>query len=64
MIEGSDASTLCAVADDDKIVFGSDFPHSPARVFIAKKRHFEGNGKYADLIKKIYRENAARVMNF
>ena len=50
---------LRAVADDDKIVFGSDFPHTPARVIIAKKRHFEGNQKYTNLIKKIYQENAA-----
>ena len=53
---------LRAVADDDKIVFGSDFPHSPARVIIAKKRHFEGNQKYTNLIKKIYQENAAKLL--
>ena len=54
---------LKMVADDDKIVFGSDFPHSPARVIIAKKRHFEGNEKYTNLIKKIYQENAAKLLN-
>ncbi len=53
---------LRMVADDDKIVFGSDFPHSPARVIIAKKRHFEGNQKYTNLIKKIYQENAAKLL--
>ena len=53
---------LRMVADDDKIVFGSDFPHSPARVIIAKKRHFEGNEKYANLIKKVYQENAAKLL--
>ena len=53
---------LRAVADDDKIVFGSDFPHSPARIIIAKKRHFEGNQKYTNLIKKIYQKNAAKLL--
>ncbi len=53
---------LRMVADDDKIVFGSDFPHSPARVIIAKKRHFERNQKYTNLIKKIYQENAAKLL--
>ncbi len=53
---------LRMVADDDKIIFGSDFPHSPARAIIAKKRHFEGNGKYTDLIKMIYQENAAKLL--
>lgn len=53
---------LRMVADDDKIVFGSDFPHSPARVIITKKKHFEGNQKYTNLIKKIYQENAAKLL--
>ena len=53
---------LRAVADDDKIVFGSDFPHSPAKVIIAKKKHFEGNQNYTNLTKKIYQDNASKLL--
>ena len=37
-------SRLRMVAADDHIVFGSDFPHSPAKVILAKKKHFDEYG--------------------
>lgn len=49
---------LRMVADDGRIVYGSDFPHSPAKVVIEKKIHFEGNEKYNGLSEKICRQNA------
>ncbi len=33
-------------ADKNKIVYGSDYPHSPAKVVIAKKNHLDNNEKY------------------
>ena len=51
------------VADDNHIVYGSDFPHSPAKVITAKKRHFDANRKYDGLREKIYRENALALLN-
>ena len=50
------------VADDSHIVYGSDFPHSPAKVVTAKKKHFESNEKYLKLIDEIYKENAAKLL--
>ncbi len=48
---------LLSVAGEDKIVYGSDFPHSPAKVVLAKKKHLDENPKYKDLLLKIYGEN-------
>ena len=53
---------LRMVAADDHIVYGSDFPHSPARVITAKKQHFDANGKYAGIREKIYGDNALRLL--
>lgn len=44
---------LTMVADRSKIVYGSDYPHSPANVVIAKKKHFEQNEKYRTLAQQI-----------
>lgn len=48
---------LLSVAGEEKIVYGSDFPHSPAKVVLAKKKHLDENPKYKDLLRKIYGEN-------
>lgn len=53
---------LRMAADDSHIVYGSDFPHSPAKVVTAKKRHLESNEKYLKLINEIYKENAAKLL--
>lgn len=54
---------LRMVADDSHIVYGSDFPHSPAKVIIGKKNHFESNEKYHELINQIYKENASQLLS-
>ena len=48
---------LRMVADDSHIVYGSDFPHSPAKVILAKKKHLEENPRYERLLRKVYGEN-------
>ena len=48
---------LLSVAGEDKIVYGSDFPHSPAKVVLAKKKHLEENPRYERLLRKVYGEN-------
>lgn len=53
---------LRMVTDDNHIVYGSDFPHSPAKVIIDKKKHFEENEKYQGLADRIFRENALRLL--
>ncbi|MDD6691166.1 MAG: amidohydrolase family protein [Lachnospiraceae bacterium] len=55
-------SRLRMVAADDHIVFGSDFPHSPAKVILAKKKHFDDNKEYDGIREKIYSENAVRLL--
>ena len=53
---------LMEITDEDHIVYGSDWPHSPAKVIIAKKKHFENNPAYANLIQKIYHETGERIL--
>ena len=53
---------LLMVADKNKIVYGSDYPHSPAKVVIAKKQHLDNNEKYKELLKNIYRTNAKKLL--
>ena len=48
-------SRLRMVAADDHIVFGSDFPHSPAKVILAKKKHFDDNKEYDGIRHEIYK---------
>lgn len=55
-------STLRMVAADDHIVYESDFPHSPTKVVVAKKKHFDENREYDGIKEKIYGENAIRLL--
>ncbi len=48
---------LLMVASEDRIVYGSDFPHSPAKAILAKKKHLDENPKYKEIFRKIYGEN-------
>ena len=41
---------------------GSDFPHAPAKVILAKKRHFDENKEYDGIREKNYAENAVRLL--
>ena len=54
---------LHMVASEDRIVFGSDYPHSPAPVILKKKAHFDSNPKYDDIRQKIYAENAEKLLH-
>lgn len=53
---------LTMVADKDKIVHGSDYPYSPAKIIIAKKEHLEQNEKYKEFAKQIYTTNAQNLL--
>ena len=48
---------LRMAAADDHIVFGSDFPHSPAKVILMKKRNFDQNPKWDGIRERIYSGN-------
>ena len=60
--EPTQLNMLRMVAADERIVYGSDYPHSPAKVLLAKKTHFDGNKEYGGFREKIYSENAARLL--
>ena len=53
---------LLKITDQDHIVYGSDWPHSPAKVICAKKNHFENNPAWAGMLDRIYFENAERIL--
>ena len=53
---------LRMAAGDDRIVYGSDYPHSPAPVIEKKKTHFDANTDYTGIREKIYAENAAVLL--
>lgn len=53
---------LRMVTDDSHIVFGSDFPHSPAKVIEMKKKHFDENAGYDDVRNMIYVKNALKLL--
>lgn len=53
---------LRMMTDDAHILYGSDFPHSPAPAILAKKAHFDENTQYDDVRKKIYYENGLNLL--
>ena len=53
---------LRMVIDDSHIVYGSDFPHSPAKVIEMKKKHFDENEKYDEVRDQIYHENGIKLL--
>lgn len=63
MSEPVQLSMLRMVAADDHIVFGSDYPHSPAKVVLAKKKHLDENKEYDGIREKIYSGNAIMLLN-
>lgn len=60
--EPTQLDMLRMVTDDSHIVYESDFPHSPAGVILVKKKHFDGNEKYDGIRERIYRDNAAALL--
>ena len=55
-------SMLRMIADDSHIVYGSDFPHSPAEVILRKKKHLDQNPEYEGLREQIYGDNGQRLL--
>ncbi|MBE6122409.1 MAG: amidohydrolase [Erysipelotrichaceae bacterium] len=53
---------LRMVADESHIVFGSDFPHSPAPVILKKKQHFDVNPEYDGIRERIYSANGETLL--
>lgn len=53
---------LMKITDQDHIVYGSDWPHSPAPVVIAKKKHLEENSAYADILERIMYLNGEELL--
>ena len=53
---------LRMVTTDDHILYGTDFPHSPAKIVAAKKQHFDANPEYDGIREQIYAENARRLL--
>ena len=53
---------LLMVTDYEHIVYGSDFPHSPAKIVLNKKKHFDSNEKYMSIRDKIYCNNAMKLI--
>lgn len=60
--EPTQLKMLRMAASEDHIVFGSDFPHSPAKVITAKKKHFDVNAEYNGIREKIYSDNAKKLL--
>lgn len=54
---------LLMVADKNKIVYGSDYPHSPAKVVASKKHHLDNNEKYSELLSLIYGSNERELFS-
>ena len=48
---------LRMVASDDRIVFGSDYSHSPANVILMKKQRFDANPRWNEIRAQIYSGN-------
>ena len=55
-------SMLRMIVDDSRIVYGSDFPHSPAEVILLKKKHLDQNPEYTGIREQIYGENGQLLL--
>ena len=60
--EPEQLAMLRMAADDSHIVYGTDYPHSPAGVIIAKKAHLDKNHDYDKIREQIYKTNAATLL--
>lgn len=60
--EPNQLDMLLSITNDDHIVYGSDFPHSPAKIIEMKKRDLEHSKKWESILPKIYGENGARLL--
>ena len=53
---------LLKVTDGDHLVYGSDFPYSPAQILLDKKKKLEEVLDDRSLMKKIYSDNAENLL--
>ena len=53
---------LLMITDAAHLVFGTDYPHSPASVILNKKKHLEENGNYETLLPSIYEGNGRNLL--
>ena len=60
--EPNHLAMLALVADASHILYGSDYPHSPASIILAKKRHFDANKEYTHIRERIYHKNAMAML--
>ena len=60
--EPSHLKMLRMIADDSRIVYGSDFPHSPSKAVTAKKKHFDVSEEYKGIRERIYMENGLHLL--
>ncbi len=53
---------LLMITDAAHLVFGTDYPHSPAPVILKKKKHLEENVNYETLLPAIYGGNGRNLL--
>ena len=54
---------LLKITDEDHLVYGSDFPYVPAKILLGKKKILDEELDKRDLTKKIYCDNAQKVLD-
>lgn len=54
---------LRMVAEDSHIVYGTDYPHSPANVILKKKEQLDTGMGDSEVLEKIYRGNAKTLLD-
>ena len=54
---------LLKITDVDHLVYGSDYPYIPAPILLNKKQALDENLKQRQLVNRIYRINAEKLLN-
>ncbi len=54
---------LLKITDEDHLVYGSDFPYVPAQILLGKKKTLDDELDKRNLIKKIYSDNADKLLS-
>lgn len=55
---------LLKITDEDHLIYGSDFPFTPAQILLSKKKILDEELEKRDLTKKIYCDNAKKVLEW
>lgn len=53
---------LLAVADPSQLLYGSDYPYTPAPIACARKRHLEEGERHGSLAGQIFWDNAQKLL--